>query len=321
MDWRIKGIIQKALGSIPGGARAHDLLQRRFGDLRDLQGELDSNIEDWTLMMGYLRDVGVSIDGKRLFEMGTGWYPTFPCCCYLAGAAQMITVDRSPHLKDELLRESVRGIERYLPAIAQYGQAPLGEVRRRYSRLCEGVGGATDLGRATGGVIRYLACADARRTGLPDRSVDLVFSNSVLEHVPSDTIPEMFREAHRILTDDGLMYHGINCGDHYAYFDPSITQLHYLRYSDAQWARWNNRFLYQNRLRAHEFLGLADAAGFEVIFTTAKPSEQKLAQLRAVTVHPQFARFSPEQLCITSHDFVARKRPLANRPSPTTTAP
>lgn len=321
MNWRLKGLIQKTLGCIPGGARVHYLLQRRFGDLRDLQGELESKVQDWILMMGYLRHEGLSLTGKRLFEIGTGWYPTFPCCCYLVGAAQMVTVDLHSHLEEDLLRESVRGIERHLAAIAQHGEVPLEQVRRRYDRLREGVAGAADLGRATGGVIRYLARVDARRTGLPGWSVDLVFSNSVLEHVPSDAIPEMFREAHRILADDGLMYHGINCGDHYAYFDPSITQLHYLRYSDAQWARWNNSFLYQNRLRAHEFLGFADAADFQVVFTTAKPSEQKLAQLRAIPVHPQFARFSPEQLCITSNDFVARKRPAANRSSPTTTAP
>ena len=308
MNWRIKGVVQKVLGYVPGGAHAHDLLQRRFGDLRNLQGELDSKIEDWILMMGYLRDVGMSIAGKRLFEIGTGWYPTFPWCCYLAGAAQVITVDLDRHLKDDLTRESVRGIGRHLPAIAQHGQTPLDEVRRRYDRLRDGITGAVDLARATGGVIQYLPFADARRTGLPERSVDLVFSNSVLEHVPPDRIPDMFQESTRILVDTGLMYHGVNCGDHYAYFDTSITQLHYLQYSDAEWSMWNNDFLYQNRLRAHEFLGLAEAAGFEVIFTTATPSEQKLAQLRGVAVHAQFARFSPKQLCITSNDFVARKR-------------
>lgn len=315
MDWRIKGIIQKALGCVPGGARAHHLLQRRFGDLRALQGELDSKIEDWALMMGYLRDAGLSIGGKRLFEIGTGWYPTFPCCCYLVGAAQVITVDLHRHLTDDLTRESVRGIERHLPVIAQRGRTPPDQVRRRYDRLRDGIAGAVDLGRATGGVIRYLALADARRTGLPERSVDLVFSNSVLEHVPPDLIAEIFQESRRILADTGLMYHGVNCGDHYAYFDTSITQLHYLRYSDAEWSMWNNAFLYQNRLRAHEFLGLAEAAGFEVIFTTAKPSEQRLAQLRGINVHAQFARFSPEQLCITSNDFVARKRLAAREES------
>ena len=161
---------------------------------------------------------------------------------------------------------------------------------------------------------------DAWRPGLPDRSVDLVFSNSVLEHIPPNLIPKMFQEANRVLADTGLMYHGINCGDHYAYFAQSITPFNYLQYSDAEWSLWNNDFLYQNRLRAHEFLGFAEAAGFEVIFTTAKSSKQKLEQLLAVTVHPQFARFSPEQLCITSNDFVARKRPAAIRPSPANTA-
>src|SRR3546814_12185837 len=34
MHWRVKGIIQKVLGTIPGGAMLHFHLQRRFGGLR-----------------------------------------------------------------------------------------------------------------------------------------------------------------------------------------------------------------------------------------------------------------------------------------------
>jgi hypothetical protein len=37
-------------------------------------------------MLGYMRSVGASIEGARLLEVGSGWYPTFPFCCFLAGA-------------------------------------------------------------------------------------------------------------------------------------------------------------------------------------------------------------------------------------------
>ena len=40
MDWRVKGIIQKVLGALPGGHALHFHLQRRFGGLRDFDGDL-----------------------------------------------------------------------------------------------------------------------------------------------------------------------------------------------------------------------------------------------------------------------------------------
>jgi SAM-dependent methyltransferase len=158
-------------------------------------------------------------------------------------------------------------------------------------------------------VLEYRAPADARRTGLPDACLDVVFSNSVLEHIPADAVTEIFRESRRILCERGLMIHEVNCGDHYAYLDKRVSQLNYLQFSQLEWdALWNNKFQYQNRLRAHEFLDLARAAGFEILLDTGKSTAERLGELSAIKVHRQFQRFSPEQLCITSCDFVARKQ-------------
>src|SRR3546814_14080227 len=54
-------------------------------------------------------------------------------------------------------------------------------------------------------------------------------------------IDTMYREAMRILAPGGIMFHSVNCGDHYAYVDRSIHQLHYLKYSDRQWRFWEDR--------------------------------------------------------------------------------
>jgi ubiquinone/menaquinone biosynthesis C-methylase UbiE len=156
-------------------------------------------------------------------------------------------------------------------------------------------------------VVRYHAPADASKTNLDPDSVDVVFSNSVLEHVPGPVIEAMFVESARILPPGGVMFHSVNCGDHYAYADPKISQLHYLQFSDADWARWNNAFLYQNRLRASDFTAMAKAAGFTIEVDTSRPHPERLRQLEAIPVHPSFAQKYPrEQLAITSIDFVAR---------------
>ena len=310
MHWRLKGLAQKALGALPGGAAMHYQLQRRMGGLRDFRREFDSKVEDWSIMAQHLRDAGLPLAGARCFELGTGWYPTFPLACVLAGSARVDTFDLNPHLKADLVRDCVDGLGRHVDAIAAAAGVDRDAVAARHAALREAlqrVPDARDLDALSGGVIRYHAPADATRTSLDDGSVDVAFSNSVLEHVPPEALAPLYREAMRVLRPGGLMFHSVNCGDHYAYVDKGVHQLNYLRYGDRAWSRWNNAFLYQNRLRVDAFLDAARDAGFAMVLDTSNTRPERLAQLQAMPVHPRFADVPPERLCITTVDFIGRK--------------
>jgi SAM-dependent methyltransferase len=306
MHWRLKGLTQKALGLLPGGAFLHHQLQRRLGGLRSFPREFAMKIDDWESMTEQLRGVGMPIAGKRFFEIGTGWYPTFPFACYLGGAQRVTTVDLNPHLRPDLVLACVDALGNELERIAKHAQQPLDEVRIRYARMHAHIGAGDDLGAATDGVVRYRAPADATRSGLDAHEIDAVFSNSVLEHVPRAAIDAMYIEARRILAPGGVMFHSVNCGDHYAYVDRRINQLNYLQFSDRQWAVWNNAFLYQNRIRAHEFVDAAVAAGFEIVHDASTVRSERLEQLARMHVHPQFAQIPRERLCLTTIDFIGR---------------
>lgn len=307
MHWRVKGVIQKVLGHAPGGGAMHFHLQRRFGGLRDFGRELAVKVDDWAIMARHLRAAGVDFTRMRGFEIGTGWYPTFPFACYLAGARKVTTCDLNPHLRADLTRACVEELGKFLDVIAEAAGADHGAVEQRYHALRGRIGDGRDPAAASDGVIDYHAPADATRTALRDGEVDVVFSNSVLEHVPGEAIDAMYREAMRILAPGGIMFHSVNCGDHYAYVDRSIHQLHYLQYSDRQWRFWDNAFLYQNRLRADFFVDSAAGRGFDIELNTATARPERLKQLAEVPVHAQFSDVPPERLCITSVDFIARK--------------
>ena len=307
MHWRLKGLIQKALGPLPGGDALHYQLQRRFGGLRDFRREFVVKIDDWKIMVDQLRTHGIDIRGAELLEIGTGWYPTFPFACHLAGAARVHTYDLNRYLKPDLVRQCAAGFAEFLPAIAEAVGADEAEVRARHSRLMAALGDGSDLERATGDGVRYHAPADATATGLAAESVDLVFPNSVLEHVSPSVLAPLYAESKRILRPGGSMFHSVNCGDHYAYADPKVHQLNYLQFDDRQWAFWNNRFLYQNRMRAHQFVDAAADAGFDIVLDTATARPQRLQQLQQMTVADQFRHIAPEKLCITSVDFIARR--------------
>ena len=73
MHWRIKGLIQKTLGVMPGGEALHYHLQRRFGGLQDFHRELSVKVEDWQIMVRQLRDARVVSADRPVFEVGPGW--------------------------------------------------------------------------------------------------------------------------------------------------------------------------------------------------------------------------------------------------------
>jgi len=307
MDWRIKGAIQKVLGYVPGGGRIHYLLQRRGGGLTDFARECDIKVDDWRLMMGHLRTVKARVAGGTLLEMGTGWYPTFPLCLYLAGAGRVYTFDLNPYLKPEMTVALAERLATHVPLIARESGRPEAEVAAQQVAVAAALRGGASITAATGGVIEYRAPADASKTALPAESLDVVFSNSVLEHVPGEVIEACLAEARRILRPVAVVFHSVNCGDHYAYVDSGIDQLHYLQYSEAAWRKWNNAFLYQNRLRAVDFTEMAKRAGFTIEIDTSRPNPKRLRQLESIRVDPYFARYSRDQLAITSIDFVGRK--------------
>src|SRR5688572_8956999 len=102
MNWRVKGIVQKVLSVVPFGTAANDLLQKTVGGLRDFDGRLAGKVEDWKIFVDHLATLGISPRGLRLFEIGTGWFPTLPLCFSLAGAASVATFDLERHLNPRL---------------------------------------------------------------------------------------------------------------------------------------------------------------------------------------------------------------------------
>lgn len=281
------------------------MLQVRFGGLRDPEKEIDTKVvSDWLVLASHLRDLSLQPAGLVFLEVGTGWYPTLPVCFALAGAAAVETYDQTLHLDDPLTWRMIRRLDVHVESLATATGQEAESVRARYRRLL--AARSTEEMLATAG-IRYHAPADATDTGLPGESVDIVFSNSVLEHVTPAALGDIMTESARVLRRGGHAIHSVNCGDHYAYADPSITQVHYLRYSDRHWRLWNNRLLYQNRLRAPDFVRAAEAAGLTTVFTHVRPKAELVAEVAAMRLPQRFKGYALEELAVTSIDLVVRK--------------
>ena len=306
MDWRVKALVQGVLSKTPGGMRLNSALQVLAGGRRNLARHIDDKVvDDWLVHARHLRELNFELPGRVMLEVGTGWLPVMPLCFALAGVGRCITVDLNRHLQLRHVSAVLARLGTHLDAMAQACGQPTAQLRQRWQALAAIKDGAALL-QAAG--IEYLAPGDATATGLGDASVDLVFSNSVLEHVPATVLAALMCETVRMLRHDGLALHNVNCGDHYAYFDRSITAVDYLRFSEREWRRWNNELLFQNRLRAIDFVHAAQAAGLHIVMDHHRPRADLLARMNEITVAEPFRHLPNEELCCTSVDFAATPR-------------
>ncbi len=306
MDWRVKAAIQGLLAKVPGGTSVNDLLQRAVGGRRDEGTHIDTTFKaDWLVHQDILRGMGYAVHDRNLLEIGTGWLPVFPLCYALAGARGCHTYDLNFHLDPATVPTALKHLERHLPEIGVASGESLSAVRSRWQRFAEAGDGKRILAVAG---IHYHAPADATATELSDNSVDLVFSNSVLEHVTPAVLGPMMQESSRLLRTEGLSLHSVNCGDHYAYFDRTITPIHYLRYTERQWKIWNNDILYQNRLRSGDFVAAAQEAQMDILVDLRTSRPDLMNRLKQLPIAPEFRHYTAEDLCCTSVTFAARPK-------------
>ena len=152
--------------------------------------------------------------------------------------------------------------------------------------------------------IDYRAPADARSTGLPERSVDFVCSTATLEHVPDDEIRAILVECRRICTPRARLSFLIDYHDHYGTADARITLWNFYQYSHAQWKKFNPAKHYQNRLRHSDHQRIFTELGFSVISAERVIPDWSAVHLEQVRVCDDFRGYSREDLITANGRFV-----------------
>ena len=155
----------------------------------------------------------------------------------------------------------------------------------------------------------YLTNGLAGLASLPARSVDLIWSQSVMEHVFKSEFDATVTEWRRIIRDNGVVSHSIDLKDHFN------NALNNLRFSDRVWESrlFQTSGFYTNRIRHLEMLELFRRHGFSVAVTSRKCWEQ-LPTPRA-SLAPRFRDLSEDDLLVHSFTVVLRPGPGAGEKS------
>jgi SAM-dependent methyltransferase len=302
MRWLAKAALQRSLGALPQGERLNYVFQRRV--LRSLpagHAALRRKFSRALQHLGVYREHGPVVGPAEacFYEFGAGWDLAVPLAYAMLGVGRQVLVDIRPSARLELVNDSIASFERLraeLEAEAGRELRPLGGPVLALKELEPRFG------------IRYLAPCDARDTGLPAGSIELVTSTDTCEHIPEADLAAIFRECRRLLRPGGVFSCRIDLQDHYAYFDPGLSRYNFLRFSDRAWRLVNSPLHYQNRLRSPDYMRLVREAGFEILVERPSgPSEDGLAELEALPLAPRFRGYGPDELGATVLSFVARR--------------
>jgi len=148
----------------------------------------------------------------------------------------------------------------------------------------------------------YLTDGSAGLRRISSASVDLVFSQAVLEHVSLHQFAETQREIRRLLRPSGIASHQVDLKDHLG------GALNNLRFADKTWeADWMVASgFYTNRLRLSEVLAMVGEADLAPEITDVQRWE--VLPTPRLSMNPRFRAMSDDELLVQQFDFIARPR-------------
>lgn len=133
-------------------------------------------------------------------------------------------------------------------------------------------------------------------------SIDLIFSQAVLEHIPRDEFDEMFQELSRVLKPRGRASHRVDLKDHLG------GALNNLRFSRTLWESpfFVRAGFYTNRLAYSEML--ATFSGTHEVLSTRITQEWETPPIRRTQLAKEFRDRSEHDLLVAGFDVLLGRR-------------
>jgi hypothetical protein len=292
--WQIKSFLQKFLSEFPFGENLNFFLQKHVtGNVdrseRSIKGVIFENAR--LHLDAVHRHISRPSCECLFYEFGAGWDLAGPIAFWCLGVEHQICVDHVRHVRWNLLNEFIECLHSVnFPGVVRLPERSVNSL--------EG------LVRHYG--IEYKAPCDARRTGLPAGSINVVTSTYTLEHIPPNDLLLILHECNRILVNGGVMSNVIDYQDHYSHFDSSITRYNFLRYDARVWRWFNSSLHFQSRLRHKDYLQLLSNTGFNCVRDCPHLSSENLEELRSIPIAEEFRqRYSQEELAVRSGHIVS----------------
>jgi len=320
IPWYVKFGVKLALGSVPGAKQCLPKLLPIFR-----HGPAGDPVYCRDVFLAHFARFAASYAGAanrneiHILEMGPGYSLASGLLGYLFGAKRVCLVDVGKYaaMEDEFARRLIDRLESLLKTTEE--NPPAADLSPAGSHLKEILAGGTTSAKAIRQRITTLKAKadiagflfenviDYRFEGLqslrrlPDASIQMVFSQAVLEHVARSEFSQVLSELYRIVEAGGVGSHVIDFKDHLG------ASLNSLRFSERFWETglvYRSGF-YTNRYRKSQAIEMFESAGWQVSVVSEKRWD--CLPLSRSRLHEHFQKLPEDDLLCGSLTLLATK--------------
>lgn len=284
LPWWAKIFAKLSLSLLPGSyEKIRETITGSHGNMED--PEFARRIFERFLSL-YKKHNGSGNGDKVLLELGPGGNLATGLLARLAGFENSILIDVGDFaLKDlDYYAKLLASLSDSEYAVSRLPQKPASfhQMSRNFS-----------ISYKTGGL------SDLRQ--IPPKSVDFVFSNSVLEHVRVTEFRDTCRELYRVQKENGVACHHVDFKDHLG------GRLNHFRFPSRLWEKeWIARAgFYTNRIGFEQMLEIFRETGFDVVVRNRTRWDN--LPIRKEKLAREFRRNSMESLLTKGAMFVLKK--------------
>jgi hypothetical protein len=289
----LKTAFFKAIDLLPasiGYAIYHQVQERLTSSFL---GKIEANARSYTELTKILASQGITIQGKNILEIGSGWMPLMPYHFKVDGGCNKVyTFDINDHYQNKYIDQ----------------------LNAHYKAAGKLNFDVVKTGLHLPDFIDYRPHGNVITADLP-ADVDIIFSRFVLEHVTPKDMVAMHKRFAQVYGDQVAIVHLISPSDHRAFSDSSISHYDFLQYSQKEWDGIQTKFDYHNRLRLPQFLALFEEAGMAVEFLEhdqATPGSAKWEKYKKLVIHQDFAAMTDLERTAGSINVLLRAKTIAN---------
>ena len=307
MRWYLKSTGFKAISALPGGNRLYGFAQAHLtkttrATAGRVRQKLEVGLEAWRWLEA--RGRVPALRQGAVLDFGAGWHPIIPLLYYALGVPRQYLLDLAPLLTPYQIADTVR-------LFRQLVTTPDLPWRQEFQRLPEM---PTAPNADVTAILKSWGLS--YHAPYPDQLdqyrgvADVAICTQVLLYIPPAGLRRCFQIIRDSLKPGGLFLSTVYLMDLYAHEDFRITPYNHLKFSGKFWDHWvNSSMMSFNRLKAPDYLELLREAGFKIVHQEVNaPTPEDYAQLDQVKVHPEFARYSREELA-AKHLFFVAERP------------
>jgi len=282
MNWKFLLVKKALLARIPFADQLR-LIKRKIFGYPPREGNIELTIQNYERIKYLIEKSKGSLDGLTILEIGSGWFPIIPILLVRDGAKKVFMSDLNVHMDDITFRET-----------SEY-------LKKRYpnDEFIKNIENFKSL------PIEYLA--PFNESIFPDKSLDVIMSRAVLEHISKSNIYNLFSSLYSKVSDEGIMIHLIDHSDHFEHYDKSISRIDFLTRSDEYHVFIN--FLIkdgENRMIHKEYHQVFIDSGFEVISEETDFNQEVFEQINNLALIYPYSKMPPEQLSILTSIYVLK---------------